>query len=74
MKNITNQSIREDYKVITELFHKYKDAIYENQEKQPAHYDNQSKFVRLTISDVRVGLSIASNALEWLMKEEIKED
>ena len=70
MKNITKESIRKDYEVLREMFQKYSNAVYENQEGQPAHFDNQTKFVRITIGDVRCGLSLASNALRWLCSNE----
>lgn len=74
MKNITKETIKEDYALINELFEKYCNAIYESQEGQPAHYDNQSKLVKLTIGDIRTGLYIASNALVKLCNIEIIED
>lgn len=74
MKNITKKSIEEDYKIISDMFNKYSDAIWENQEAQKAHYDNQSKLVRLTIGDVRAGLFSTSNALSMLLRTEIIEE
>jgi hypothetical protein len=55
MKNITNQSVKEDINVIINLLCRYKDAIWENQEGQPAHFDNQPKIVKLAMADVRTG-------------------
>jgi len=63
MKNITKESLRDDLKLITELFEKYSGAIYEAQEGQPAHYDNQPKLIKLTIGDIRCGLYITREAL-----------
>ena len=53
---------------------KYKEAIYENQDGQPAHFDNQSKLCRLCICDIRCGLIIARDALNCLSVIEIIED
>ena len=47
MKGITKEVIEQDFKVIQNMFYRYKEAIYENQEGQPAHFDNQSKLCRL---------------------------
>lgn len=74
MKNITKKSIEEDYEQISNLFEKYSDAIWENQEAQKAHYDNQSKLVRVSIGDVRCGLDIVKRALFTLSKLTLIED
>jgi len=68
MKNITKESVRDDLKLITELFEKYSGAIYEVQEGQPAHYDNQLKLIKLSIGDIRCGLYITREALFELNK------
>ena len=74
MKNITKESIEQDLKVIQNMVFKYKEAIYENQEGQPAHFDNQSKLCRLLIGDIRCGLIVARDALNYLSGIEIIED
>lgn len=74
MKNITNQSVKEDINVIIELLCKYRDAIWENQEGQPAHFDNQPKIVKLAMVDVRTGLCIALEAMKKLRDVEVLED
>lgn len=74
MKNITKESIEQDLKIIRDMVFKYKEAIYENQEGQPAHFDNQSKLCRLLIGDIRCGLTIARDALNYLSGIEIIED
>ena len=74
MKNITNKSIEEDYNLVKDMFHKYSEAIYENQEAQKAHYDNQSKLVRLAMADVRTGVSVALTALKMLNSLGVIED
>lgn len=74
MKNITKKSIEEDYKIISDMFNKYSDAVWENQEAQKAHYDNQSKLVRLAMGDVKTGLFLVSSALTMLIHNEIIED
>lgn len=74
MKNITKESIEQDFKIIQDMVFKYKEAIYENQEGQPAHFDNQSKLCRLLIGDIRCGLTIARDALNYLSGIEIIED
>lgn len=74
MKNITKESIEQDFKTIQNMVYKYKEAIYENQEGQPAHFDNQSKLCRLLIGDIRCGLIIARDALNYLTGIEIIED
>ena len=47
MKNITKKSIEQDLSIILDMFYKYNEAIYESQEGQPAHFDNQSKLCKL---------------------------
>lgn len=74
MKNITKKSVIDDFATLGELSHKYQEAIWENQETQPAHFDNQSKDVRLIMSQIKVGLSVALTGLEWLTKMDIIED
>lgn len=74
MKNITNQSVKEDINVIIELVCRYRDAIWENQEGQPAHFDNQPKIVKLAMADVRTGLCIALEAMTKLREIKVLED
>jgi len=74
MKDITNQSVKEDINVIIEILCRYQDAIWENQEGQPAHFDNQPKIVKLAMVDVRTGLCIALEAMKTLRKIEVVED
>ena len=74
MKNITNKSVKEDINVICNLLCRYQDAIWENQEGQPAHFDNQPKIVKLTMVDVRTGLYIALEAMKKLRDVEVFED
>lgn len=74
MKNITNKSIKEDISVICNLLDKYNNAIWENQEGQPAHFDNQPKIVKLAMVDVRTGLCIALEAMKKLRDVEVLED
>lgn len=74
MKNITKESIGQDLYTIQKMVSKYKEAIYENQEGQPAHFDNQSKLCRLCIGDIRCGLMIAKDALQLLTEIELIED
>ena len=74
MKNITKESIELDLKIIQDMVYKYKEAIYESQEGQPAHFDNQSKLCRLCMGDIRCGLIIARDALNYLSGIEIIED
>lgn len=74
MKNITNKSVKEDINVIIELLCRYRDAIWENQEGQPAHFDNQPKIVKLAMVDVRTGLCIAFEAMKKLRDVKVLED
>lgn len=74
MKNITNKSVKEDINVIIELLCRYRDAIWEKQEGQPAHFDNQPKIVKLAMVDVRTGLCIALEAMKKLRDVEIIEE
>ena len=74
MKNITNQSINEDINVIIKLLCRYRDAIWEKQEGQPAHFDNQPKIVKLAVTDVRTGLCIALEAMKKLRDVKVFED
>lgn len=74
MKNITNDSIIEDYKTIQKLASKYINAIWENQEGQEAHFDKQVKNVRLAMMNCYNGLSTAIVALNTLMDIKVQED
>lgn len=74
MKNITKESIEQDLRIIQDMVFKYKEAIYESQEGQPAHFDNQSKLCGLCMGDIRCGLIIARDALNYLSGIEIIED
>lgn len=66
MKNINIETLQQDLATIANMFEKYTEAVYELQEGQPGHYDNQPKLIKLAIEDVRCGLSITKNALEML--------
>lgn len=72
MKNITIETLQQDLATIANMFEKYTNAVYERQEGQPAHYDNQPKLIRLGVEDVRCGLSVAKNAFEML--NEVNDD
>ena len=74
MKGITNKSLAEDKEIIGNLLNKYHAAIWENQEGQAAHFDNQNKLVKLAITDVRAGLNVAYEALRMLNELEVKEE
>ena len=74
MKKITKISVEEDFRVLQQLCSKYKEAIFENQEGQPAHFDNQSKAVRLTMGNIHCGLVIARDGLNFLSGMGIIED
>lgn len=74
MKNITNKSIKEDISVICNLLDKYNNAIWEPQESQKAHFDNQHKVVKLAMVDVRTGLCIALEAMKKLREIGVLED
>ena len=74
MKNITKESVKQDLETVHAMLRTYNEAIYESQEGQPAHYDNQSKLCRLCIGDIRCGLVIARDALNTLSDINIKED
>lgn len=66
MKNIDKNTLVKDLEVIHNMLGKYSDAIWENQEGQKAHYDNQLKGVKIVMEDVRCGLFIAREALQSL--------
>lgn len=74
MKGITNKSLAEDKKIIANLLEKYHAAIWESQEGQGAHFDNQPKLVKLAMGDVRAGLNVAYEALRMLNELGVKED
>lgn len=76
MKNITIETLQQDLATIADMFEKYTGAVYELQEGQPDHYDNQPKLIRLAMEDVRCGLSVAKNALNMLndIKDNLIED
>ena len=72
MKNITKETIKKDLEQVSDMLYKYRSAIYENQEGQKGHYDNQSKLVRIAICDVRTGLRVVKEALRMLADNDIK--
>jgi len=74
MIGITNRSLKEDYELLRELSDKYYYAIWEKQEGQRAHYDNQDKMVKIATNDVSTGLSVAINALKMLIDMGVIED
>lgn len=74
MKNITNTSLKEDLELIRELRSKYTDAIWESQDGQSAHFDNQQKLVKICMGDIRCGLILTENALYKLVDIGVKED
>lgn len=74
MKGITNKSLEEDKKIIGNLLDIYHAAIWESQEGQAAHFDNQHKLVKLAINDVHTGLKIVYDALRVLNDLGVKED
>ena len=74
MKGITKESIERDHNIISNMLFKYLEAIYENQEAQPANFDNQSKFCKICMCDVRMGLLMLKDALASLKDTEIIED
>lgn len=72
MKNINKTTFENDLNIITDMFKKYSEAIYEKQEGQIDHYDNQPKLIKLAMEDVRCGFNIAISALTML--NEVKDD
>ena len=74
MKGFTKETFQKDYDIISKMFDRYSQAIYEAQEGQPGHYDNQPKLVRLTMSDIRCGLHLALNALNFIKEADVLED
>ena len=74
MKNITNEFIEKDISTVAELLDRYNGAIWENQEGQKAHFDNQPKIVRLAMTDVRTGLCVAIEAMKKLREMRVIED
>ena len=74
MKNITKKDIDKDLIKLSELLNKYSNAIYEPQEGQKAHYDNQTKLVRIAMINLRTGLYLAKEALKILSENNILED
>lgn len=74
MVGITRRTLKEDYELLNELYRKYHGAIWEGQEGQPAHFDNQHKMVKIAMSDVRVGLGVAITALNMLNDMGVIED
>lgn len=74
MKGITNKSLADDKKIIANLLEKYHAAIWESQEGQVSHFDNQNKLVKLAMCDVRAGLNVVYEALRMLNELGVKED
>lgn len=66
MKNINNETLEQDEQTLVDLVCKYNDAIWENQEGQKGHFDNQPKIVQMLMRDVNVGLVIALEAIKKL--------
>ena len=48
------------------MFGRYTNAVWENQEGQKAHYDNQPKLVRLHMEAARHAIFTAKMALDTL--------
>lgn len=74
MKGITKKSVAEDIKLISEMCDKYLNAIWENQEGQKAHFDNQEKIVKVCMSDIRFSLKTALTSLQQLKNVGFEED
>ncbi len=72
MKNINKVTFENDLKIIDDILHKYNDAIYEEQDGQVDHYDNQPKLIKLALEDVRCGLNIVKYTLTML--NDVKEN
>lgn len=66
MKNINKDTFGKDLSIINEMLLKYNEVVYEKQDGQVGHYDNQLKLVRLCIEDIRVGLNIVRDGLRML--------
>lgn len=74
MVGITRRTLKEDYELLSELRDRYQNAIWEGQEGQPAHFDNQHKIVKMAMCDVRTGLNLAVMALHMLNDMGVIED
>lgn len=74
MKGITNETIKADLQVIQEMQEKYRNAVWESQEGQAAHFDRQAKLVRIVMCDVRSGLFLTQTALDQLCRAGVIED
>ena len=74
MKNINLETLEQDEGIITELLRKYNNAVWENQEGQRAHFDNQPKIVQMCMRDVTVGLTVAMEAVKKLIEMGVIED
>lgn len=74
MKNITKKSIERDLNIIQQMCSKYTEAIFEKQEHQPAHFDNQFKCVRFAMVNIHCGLLVVKNALTYLLGTQLLED
>lgn len=66
MERIDRNTIQKDLEVIRELTQKYSNAIYERQDGQKGHFDNQPKLVQIAIINARSGLQMAMEALVML--------
>ncbi|MBP5457113.1 MAG: hypothetical protein J6Y37_11490 [Paludibacteraceae bacterium] len=66
MKGITKEQIEKDREALSEMFGRYTNAVWENQEGQKAHYDNQPKLVRLHMEAARHAIFTAKMALDTL--------
>ena len=74
MKNINKDTIQQDKETLAYMISKYNDAVWERQEGQPAHFDNQPKIVQLVMRDVVVGLNVALEAIKKLDEIGVIED
>ena len=74
MKGITNKTIEADLRIISEMQEKYRQAVWESQEGQAAHFDRQAKLVRIVMCDIRSGLFLTQTALDQLYRAGVIED
>ena len=74
MKHINLKTLVQDGNTITELLRKYNNAVWEPQEGQKAHFDNQPKIVQMCVRDVTVGLTVAIAAVKKLIEMGVIEE
>lgn len=60
---ISKEEMQKDLMTVFEMQKKYHAAVWEPQEGQVDHFDNQPKIAKVALIDARMALSIAEEAI-----------